>query len=81
MRQSFPAWKLACSAHAMKLLSLSDLWTEDDPYDLADAAQAAFDSHQSPRAFIEEMFAEDIARQEYDAQLAAEALEQEDEEP
>lgn len=52
-----------------------DLWDSDDPYDLFEAAHAAFEAGRKPRDFINGIFAEDMASREYDNLLAAEATE------
>ena len=60
---AFTAWKERAADHAKddEVLGLSDILADDDPYDIADAMTAAFAKGQSPEAFVEETFAEDIA--------------------
>lgn len=60
-------------------LGFGDLWEEDDPYDLAEAADEAYNKGVYPELFIRMIFADDFARNEYDDQLFAESLEHEDE--
>jgi hypothetical protein len=75
---SFEIWKAACNAHAADVLpGLGDMWAEDDPYDLTETARDAFDAGQTAEAFVEDAFAEDLDRQKYDNDLAAEAIEHE----
>jgi hypothetical protein len=66
-------WREAAAKCADELLSLEPIWSEDDPYDLFEAAQAAFNSGQSPEAFIREMFEEDLAGQAYHDHLVKES--------
>ena len=72
---SFAEWKAQASAYTKEheYLGFDDILDEDDPYDLKDAMQAAFDKGDSPEDFIEEAFGEDIASHENDNQMAAEA--------
>jgi hypothetical protein len=72
---SFEDWKAIAAKHAEQLVNIADMWDADDPYNLAEVAIEAYDVHQSPRAFVEEQFADDIARFAYDAKLAQEAIE------
>lgn len=72
------AWKNAVRDILDRTLGLGDVWNEDDPYDLAECWPAAFAAGQSPRAFVEEAFAEDYADREYNDYLAAEAAASED---
>lgn len=73
MVMNFEDWKSAASIYANKVLSL-DPFEDDDPYDLFEAAQAAFESEQTPEAFIREMFEEDLAAQAYNDYLVKESL-------
>jgi hypothetical protein len=71
-------WKAACVLAVDALeLSVGDLWDEGDPYDLIPSARAAFAEGQSPQGFIEETFAEDLARAEHDEHLYEESLQYE----
>lgn len=71
----FRKWQEQCAKWAGKLVHLDDILAPDDPYELFEAMQAAFEVNQEPRSFIEEIFAEDLARQAYDDHLYAESLE------
>lgn len=62
---SFIEWKAACVTAAKNLeLGLEDMWASDDPYDLFEAAEEAFEEGEDPISFIEETFEEDLARAE-----------------
>lgn len=77
---SFAEWKVAAQQHANELdiVAGDDLWDEADSYDLKAAASAAFAEKEDPKAFVERIFEEDLARREHDDQQAQEALEYED---
>jgi hypothetical protein len=72
-------WRLLAQKHADKLgvVGGDSLWTSDDPYDLVSAATAAFADGQSPKNFIEEQFAEDLAVSAHDEDMYRESLEAE----
>jgi hypothetical protein len=76
----FDLWKRECSDYLMKELSIPDLLAEDDPYDAKVSMQAAFDRGETPKAFIDDMFGEDMARRDYDSEQAAESAANEDDE-
>jgi hypothetical protein len=78
-RPSFEEWSKDCAAVAKEILGLSDTLDPEDPYELRDLMRDAYDRRESPRALIEGAFEEDLARADYDEQLAAEALEHEEE--
>lgn len=64
MAKSFNDWKSECVTASEELgLAVGDMWAEDDPYELAVVATAAFSAGQTPTSFVEETFAEDLARQ------------------
>jgi hypothetical protein len=75
---SFDEWKKRAAVYAKEheSLGMDDILAEDDPYDLKDTMRAAFDDGQPPEDYIEEMFAEDIARRDNDDLMAAEAEEE-----
>lgn len=75
--KKFETWKKQCLKYANDLLGLGDLFDHDDPYDLRNLVDQAFHSGTTAKAFIEEAFAEDIARKEHDSQQRAEAAESE----
>jgi hypothetical protein len=75
-RQTFAAWSKQVAKVADELLGLGDCMGEGDPYELAELAKDAYAKGQKPRTFVEEAFEEDLAKREYDAQLAAEAEEE-----
>jgi len=75
----YEQWKKEAEAEAENILCTGDLFDADDPYDLQAEAKAWFDSGGSPKAFIREMFAEDIASQEHDAQMVAKYSDSENE--
>jgi hypothetical protein len=79
--ESLEAWKLGCVAAVLHhSLPVDDIWAKDDPYDLAVAAEEAFGAGRSPMSFIEEIFEEDLARAQHDAQQAEESMQCEFEE-
>lgn len=80
IKQTIAAWRAECQEYAdqHEALALGEIW-DGDPYELMEPSKDAFKSGQSPSAFIDEMFAEDIARQEHESQQAEEALDYESE--
>lgn len=72
----FAEWKAAAQKHAddLKVVDGDQLWGDDDPYSLKEEASAAFEKGTDPKAFIEDIFADDLASKEHDEQQAAEAL-------
>jgi hypothetical protein len=78
---TFETWKKRAQEHADEVVpGLEPLWTEDDPYELFEVATVAYSMGQDPKAFIEEMFGEDLARMAGEAEERREAAEYEDEE-
>jgi len=72
---TYDEWKAEAERFADEIgLLLESIWADSDPYDLFEAAQAAFDNGQTPREFINEIFEDDIARQAYDDHLFDESL-------
>ncbi len=71
---TFEEWKKAAQNFADERM-LGDLWSGDDPYDLKEDAEEAYAAGRSPVDFVREAFAEDLASQEHDEQMAADALE------
>ena len=71
---TYEEWKEAVAQCADKLLSLTDLWSEDDPYDLFEVAQESYDNGQTPEAFIRWIFEEDLASKAYHSYLTKESL-------
>jgi hypothetical protein len=74
MPMSFAEWQAAAQAHANDLGLPDDLWTEADNYDLAKGAAEAFARSDDPKAFVEEMFDEDLARMENDDEDLAQSI-------
>ncbi len=72
-------WKASCNTISNELLGF-DAFNDGDDYDLDTVAPERFASGQTPQAFIEEMFEEDLARQEHDSQQQIESLEHADQE-
>jgi hypothetical protein len=71
---TFEEWRDQAAKYADEELSILEfIWSKYDPYDLFEAAQAAFDSGQYPEAFIREMFEEDIVGQAYNKHLVEES--------
>jgi hypothetical protein len=77
---TFEAWKSEVQAEVAKCpdLALEPIWGDDDPYDLCEAAAAAFAAGQEPGAFIREMFADELASCEHDRLVGQEADEVEE---
>lgn len=50
-------------------------FTEEDDFDVNQLAEEAFEDEVDPESFFYEIFGEDVARRDYDRQLAEEALE------
>lgn len=71
----FSKWKESAQKVATSLGLPGDLWDKADSYDLIEAARCAFAKEQTPREFIEEMFADDLASMEHDNLLFNESLE------
>jgi hypothetical protein len=76
--RTFQEWQKECAKIAKRLVGITDLLDEDDPYDLAQSMDDAYPD-QDPEEFVREVFGDDLARQEHDAQLYEESLEYEDE--
>ncbi len=77
LRVRFHLWKAAAQKHVNKLgiVGCDDIWDETDSYDLRGEADVAFGRGESPAAFIERVFQEDISSQAYDEELERESLE------
>lgn len=68
-------WKVAVSIALRDegLDAIADkVWDEDDPCDVHDAASDAYDDGEDPFDFVQEAFAEDIARAKNEAAVAGE---------
>lgn len=77
--RAFTNWKRKALRHGKKIEACDgDIWDDDDPYDLAVVAKEAFDKGTAATAFIEEIFAEDIASHAHDRMMEKEALEAEE---
>lgn len=74
MTMTYDEWKEAAAKCADELLSLEPIWSENDPYDLFEAAQASFDSGQTPEAFVREVFEEDLSALAFHDYLVEESL-------
>jgi hypothetical protein len=77
---TFERWKNRAQQHATGLGLPDDIWATDDPYDLLTVALEAYAKEQSPTAFIEEIFADDIASREHDEEMRRQAEERATEE-
>jgi len=71
MKQSFELWKLNAARSAALILGISDLLDENDPYEVFDLMEPAYNKGQSAKEFINEVFAEDINKDQHYAQLLA----------
>ena len=76
---TYEEYQQACSNHLSELLGITDLLDTCDPYDVFTCMKDAYDDGEDPVAFIEEVFSEDIDRQEYEIEQELEALNQRDE--
>lgn len=78
--RALTSWKRKAVRHGRKLgVCDGDIWDADDPYDLATVARDAFNKGTTAAAFIEEIFADDIASHAHDKLMEAETLEAETE--
>lgn len=61
--RALSTWMRKATAYAKKIniAAGDDIFGDGDPYDLADAAAAAFHDNGDPRSFVREAFAEDLA--------------------
>lgn len=73
----YEQWKKEVEAEAENVACAGDLFDAIDPYDLQAEAKAWFDTGGTPKAFVHEVFAEDIARQTHDEQMAEECAREE----
>lgn len=71
----FSDWQTSAEKHAISVGCPDDLWAEDDPYDLLEAARVAYAEGRSAVDFINEIFADDIASRKHDELMVAEAEE------
>lgn len=70
---SFEAWKKRAEASAGKRLAVGDLFDVEDPYDLVGNdldPRAAFESGETPAAYVRRVFEEDFAMAANDRELA-----------
>lgn len=71
---TFEQWKAACAIYAESVgVGGPDLWADDDPYELAECGEAAFNDGDTPQAFIDDIFADDLASREHDDLMEQEA--------
>lgn len=61
---TFEEWQDRADAFLRESLGIDDLLDEDDPYDMADAMEEAYDDEEDPEDFIREAFSDDFAAQE-----------------
>jgi hypothetical protein len=76
--ERFVAWKKKATAYARKLdlVGGDDVFGHDDPYELLEAAHAAFTNREDPKSFIRDVFAEDLASRANDEVMLEESLQQ-----
>lgn len=74
----FADWKKRCQAHADEIgvVSGDDLWDANDSFSLKDEAEMAWANGEAPDAFVERMFAEDLANVQNDAEMAQRSIEE-----
>lgn len=72
---TFKEWQKRCSSLAKRYVDLTDILDDDDPYDLKDAMDEYYEDGATPEEFIQEMFADDLAKRGYDEDLARQAME------
>jgi hypothetical protein len=77
IEKRFEAWKKKARAYVDKLglVDGDDIFDPSDPYELLEGADTAFAIGESPKAFVRDMFAEDLASRAYDADLARQSRE------
>lgn len=69
----YAKWKYEAQAYAQEIhltVTGDDVFADDDPFDLVEDSKTAFETKVSPRAFIRDMFAEDLAEREADEERA-----------
>ena len=73
--RAFKRWKRECGVALLmhQCEHLGDIFARDDPYEIQDAARAAFERGESAERFISGFFAEDIARRRGEMAEAMEA--------
>lgn len=74
-KKTFDRWCEKAQKHATSLNLPDGLWDEDDPYDLLEAAKAAYEEGRDPDEFVREIFADELASMEYDRLMSEEAEE------
>ncbi len=71
--KTFETWKKQASKYAQERLGLTEVFDEDDPYELAASSIEAFESEQDPKAYIREIFADDFNTHENDKAMERKA--------
>lgn len=73
---TFREWKHECAKFVLKALHIDNLLDEDDPYDVFDTMEDAYENEISPEDWAREAFEEDFAKIAYDADLRETSLEE-----
>jgi hypothetical protein len=73
-KMSFAKWKEVAQKCANDLGLPDDLWSDGDMYELSEPAKRAFQAGQSSKAFVLEMFEEDLAKIELENEQWAQSL-------
>lgn len=74
---TYEQFRQDCAIEAERLVGLSDILDDGDPYELDVAMADAFRCGDTPEQFIRDIFAEDIASAMNDRIMEAEAMESE----
>lgn len=61
---TFEQWRQRCAEFVDDKLDIDNILDEDDPYEIFEMMQDAFDEDQSPEDFCREAFAEEFAQEE-----------------
>lgn len=72
------SYREACAVWALETLDLEDLLYEGDLYDCWEEIEAGYSGGRPVDEVMSELFAEDLAREAMDADLAAQSIEQDD---
>lgn len=69
---TYAEWQKKCQMHAdvIGVVAGDALWDENDSYSLKEEGHEAWAIDEAPGAFVERMFAEDLANMAHDNELA-----------
>ncbi len=58
--KTLDVWKRRAADYAGTMLAKGDLFSESDPYLVADMAEEAFDNEETPHQFVRRVFEDDF---------------------